>query len=92
MNPNLRDVVHDLTAAIAQNNTSDPGWVRIQQVTASEVNMCIANHHEMTSAKCMEMIANREAVDVMQLNTTRTKVQFNEHAHDHLSHDTKFFS
>ena len=89
MNPNLVDVVHDLTAAIAQNNTSD-GWAEIQQVTEAAVNMCSAN--EMNTEMCMEMIENWEALDIMQLNTTRTKRKFNEHAHDHFSHDTTFFT
>ena len=85
MNPNFMDVVHDVTAAIA-------GWAKIQQVIEAAVNMCIANHHEMNSEMCMEMIENWEALDVMQLNTARTKVKFNEHAHDHFSHDTIFVS
>ena len=34
--------------------------------------------------------AAREALDVMQLNTARTKGKFKEHAHDHLSQDTTY--
>ena len=32
MNPNLMDVVHDVTAAFAQNDTSGLGWAEIQQI------------------------------------------------------------
>ena len=76
MNPNLMDVVHDVTEAFANNNISDPGWAEIQRVIEAVVNMCNANHHEMNSEMCMEMIENWEALDVMQINATRTNVKF----------------
>ena len=87
MNHNLMDVVHDITAAIAQNNISDHGWAEIQQVIEAAANMCTANHQELDSEMCMEIIEYWEALGVMQLNTARTKVKFNEHAHDHLSNE-----
>ena len=73
MNPNLMDVVHAITAAFTRSNIRDPGWAEIQQVIEAVVNMCTANHHEMNSELCREIIENWEALDVMQLNTARPK-------------------
>ena len=79
VNPNLMDVVHDVTAALACNDSGDPAWVEVQQVIEAVVNMCTANLHEMNGDLCMELIEYWEALDIMQFNATRTKVKFKEH-------------
>ena len=79
MNPNFMDVVHDVTAALTCNGSDEPAWVEVRKIIEAVVNMCTASLHEMSSDLCIELIEYWVALNIMQLNATRTKVKFNEH-------------
>ena len=53
--------------------------MEIQQVIEVVVAMCTANLQEMNGDLCMEIIKKWEALNIMQLNATRTKVKIYEH-------------
>ena len=72
-----------LGVSICQEGWVD-GWVGGWEGVCACVRACMRGW--------VEMIENSEALDVMQLNTARTKFKFNEYVRDHLSDDPVFFT
>ena len=73
------DVIHDVMAAMARNDSGDPAWADVHQVTEGVISIFTANLNEIDGGLHMESIEYWKALDVMQLNATGTKVKFNEH-------------